>query len=171
MPSRIISIKHAVAVNRLGARRCLVGLALLIGWVGAASALSPLPDASPALFAGEWAGSGQRGSYCYVKVDADGNGLVLVNGGTGDWLGARMRWHNQQQNLQVDKIFPLSVSAQWRTMPLERFVFNAGFNQSLSLNWSAQFDPCQLQRVDAAARELARARAIMGALAATSAKP
>ncbi len=170
MPTNIIRFEHAVAACRPAARHRLAGLALLIGWIGAAVAQSPLPDTSPALFAGEWAGAGVRGSYCYVKLEADGSGLVLVDGGTGDWLGARMRWRNQQQKLQVDKIFPLAVSTQRRTMPLEKFVFNAGFNQSLSLTWSEHFSACQLQRTEAAARQLDRARATGAALPPEQAK-
>lgn len=140
-------------------------LVLLFASVGSASALTPLPDKSAALFAGEWAGGGERGSYCYVKLDADGQGLVLVDGGAGDWLGARIQWRNQQQNLQVDKVIPLAASARQRIGPLEKFVFSAGFNQSLSLSWSAQSRACQLQRTEAAARHLARARATIDALA------
>lgn len=144
--------------------RHFVPLVFLFASIGSASALTPLPDRSAALFAGEWAGGGERGSYCYVKLDADGQGLVLVDAGTGDWLGARMRWRNQQQNLQVDKIIPFAASTRQRLMPLGKFAFNAGFNQSLSLSWSAQLGACQLQRVDAAARQLARARATIEAL-------
>lgn len=144
--------------------RYLLGLIFYFAWLGSVSGRSPPPDHSPAMFAGEWAGAGERGSYCYVKLEPDGQGLVLVNGGTGDWVGARMQWHNQQQSPQVDKIFPLAASTQWRTMPLEKFVFNAGFNQALSLTWSAQFGPCQLQRTDDAARQLARARNVADAL-------
>jgi len=144
--------------------RYFMQFALLFASIGSASALTPLPDKSAALFAGEWSGSGERGSYCYVKLDADGQGLVLADGGSGDWFGARMLWHNQQQNLQVDKIIPLAASARQRIMPLEKFAFSAGFNQSLSLSWSAQVGACQLQRVEAAARQLARARATIDGL-------
>ena len=164
MLSCIVSIGPGFSSKRWRRACILLQLALLVGSVGASHARSPPPDASPSLFAGEWTGVGERGSYCYVKIEPDGRGLVLVNGGTGDWVGARMQWHNQQQNLQVDKILPLAVSAQRRTMPLEKFVFNAGFNQALSLSWNAQFSPCQLQRIEEAARQLARARATADAL-------
>ncbi len=140
-------------------------LVLIFASFGSASALTPLPDQSAALFSGEWAGSGERGSYCYVKLEPDGRGLVLVDGGAGDWLGARVQWRNQQQALRVDKIIPLAVSTQQRLMPLENFTFSSGFNQSLSLSWSTQFGACQLQRTEAAARQLARARAAIDALA------
>jgi len=138
--------------------RCFTGLALLLAWLGSASALTPPPDTSTGFFSGEWAGTGERGSYCYLNLGADGRGIVLIDGGSGDWLGARVRWRNRQQALQVEEAIPLPVSTQRRIMPLEAFVLRSGFNQSLSLTWNAQSSGCQLQKIEATARHLNRAR-------------
>lgn len=145
--------------------RFFVHLVLLLSTIGSAGASTPPVDQSAALFAGEWAGGGEHGSYCYVKLDADGQGVVLIDGGAGDWLGARLQWRNAQQNVQVDKIIPLAASPRLRIMPLETFAFSAGFNQSLSLSWSTQVGACQLTRTENEARHLASARATVDALA------
>jgi len=83
---------------------------------------------------------------------------VLIDGGAGDWLGARVQWRKQHQTLQVEKIIPLPVSIQRRIMPLEKFVLRSGFNQSLSLTWSAKSSGCQLQKIETTAHHLNRAR-------------
>lgn len=143
--------------------KAIAGLMLLLGSVGSASALTPLPDNSPEFFAGEWVGAGENGSYCYLTLGtaADGVllGTVLVDGGSGDWLGAQVRWRNQQQRLVVEAITPLPFSAERRIMPMERFELRTGLNQSLSLHWNAHVAGCQLQKLDAMARHLGRARA------------
>lgn len=147
--------------------RYFIGSTLFFVWLGSAIALSPPPDNSPSLFAGEWAGTGERGGYCYLNLGADSRGVVLIDGGTGDWLGAQMQWRNRQQTLQVEKVTPLPVSTQRRVMPLETFVLRGGFNQSLSLTWNAQSSGCQLQKIETMARHLDRARnAIEGLLQA-----
>lgn len=139
-------------------------LVLLVSWVGVANALTPLPDNSPAFFSGEWAGNGGQGSYCYLKLNTDGWGWVLIDGGSGDWLGARLQWRNRQQALQVKKIIPLTAAPRRRIMPLEKFVISSGFNQSLSLTWSEQSSACQLQKLETTARHLDRARKAMDSL-------
>ena len=144
--------------------RYFIGLVLFFAWLGSASALTPPPDNSPSFFSGEWAGTGEQGSYCYLNLGADGWGLVLIDRGAGDWLGARMQWRNRQQTLQVEKIIPLPVSTQRRVMPLETFVLRSGFNQSLSLTWNAQSSGCQLQKIETTARHLDRARNAIGGL-------
>jgi hypothetical protein len=138
--------------------RCFTGLVMLFAWLGTANALTPLPDSSPSFFSGEWAGTGEQGTYCYLNLSADGWGWVLIDGGTGDWLGARMQWRNLQQALQVEKIIPLPASTQRRIMPLAKFVLRSGFNQSLSLTWNAQSSGCQLQKIETTERHLIRAR-------------
>jgi hypothetical protein len=138
--------------------RYVAGLVLFLGWQGVAVAVTPPLDNTPGFFSGEWAGSGESGSYCYMSLEADGSGLVLIDGGAGDWLGARLKWRNRQQTLQVESIIPLSVSPQRRIMPLETFALRSGFNQSLSLSWSRGVAGCQLQKVEATARHLERAR-------------
>ena len=144
--------------------RYLMQLSLFLAWLGTAHALTPLPDKSSALFSGEWAGTGERGSYCYLKLAADGSGGVLVDLGSGDWLGARIQWRNQQQAIQVDKVILFPASAQLRIMPLEKFVISAGFNQSLKLSLDRQSGGCQLQRIGTSASQLVRARSAIDAL-------
>ncbi len=133
--------------------------ALLFGWWGTASALTPPLDNSPGFFAGEWAGAGEQGSYCYVKLNADGSGWALVDGGAGDWQAARMQWRNRHQAVQVEKIVPLTASPQMRILPLGKFSLGGGFNRSLTLTWSEQSGACQLQRIEDLARHLGAARA------------
>jgi len=123
-----------------------------------------LPDESPAAFAGEWAGTGERGSFCFLNLDAGGGGWVLVDGGSGDWLGARIQWRNQRQALQVDKFIPLPSSPRYRVMPLQTFVLKTQFNQSLSLSWGTNFAGCQLQRIESSTRHLDSARSAIEAL-------
>ena len=147
-----------------------LALLLLVG-MPPALALTPLADTSPAFFAGEWAGAAQQGGYCYLALDVDGSGVVLIDGGSGDWLGARLRWHNERQSLQVDKVMPLAFSAQRRVMPLQAIVLRSGLNQSLALGWSTASPGCQLQKTDTAERHLQRARMARRELPAESAKP
>lgn len=145
--------------------KAIAGLMLLLASVGSASALTPLPDNSPEFFAGEWVGAGENGSYCYLTLGTAADGVLLgtalVDGGSGDWLGAQVRWRNQQQRLVVEAITPLPFSAERRIMPMERFELRTGLNQSLSLHWNAHGTGCQLQKLDAMARHLSRARAAL----------
>jgi hypothetical protein len=138
--------------------RYFIGLVLVFVWLGTAKALTPLPDTSPGFFSGEWAGAGSHGAYCYLNLSEDGRGWVLIDGGTGDWLGARMQWRNQQQSLQVEQIIPLPASAQLRVMPLEKFVLSSGFNQSMKLTWNEPSGGCHLQKIETTARHLLGAR-------------
>lgn len=144
--------------------RYFIGLILAFAWLGIAHAVTPLPDSSPGFFAGEWAGSGEDGTYCYLSLSADGWGWVLIDGGSGDWLGARMQWHNRKQALQVEKIIPLPASTQLRVMPLEKFVLSSGFNQSLRLTWNEKSGGCYLQKIETTARHLIRARSTIDGL-------
>jgi hypothetical protein len=144
--------------------RYFIGLVMLFAWLGTANALTPLPDSSPSFFSGEWAGTGEQGTYCYLNLSADGWGWVLIDGGAGDWLGARMQWRNLKQALQVEKIIPLPASTQRRIMPLAKFILRSGFNQSLSLTWNAQASGCQLQKIETMAHHLNRARSIIDGL-------
>jgi hypothetical protein len=144
--------------------RYFIGLILLFAWLATAHALTPLPDNSPSFFSGEWAGTGEHGTYCYLNLSADGRGWVLIDGGAGDWLGARMQWRNRQQALQVEKIIPLPASPQLRVMPLGTFVLSGGFNQSLRLTWNKQSGGCQLQKIETTARHRMRARSAIEGL-------
>jgi hypothetical protein len=149
----------------------MLGLLLCIAWQGRAQATTPLPDTSPRAFAGEWAGTGEQGSYCYVNLLVDGSGVVLIDAGAGDWLGARLHWHNRQQALQVDDITPLPISAQARILPLPTFVLRSGFNQSLSLVWQGSAVGCQLQRIASLAEHHSRARKASEGLLHDTGKP
>jgi hypothetical protein len=135
-----------------------------------ASAVTPLPDTSPGFFAGEWAGAAAQGGYCYLTLDVDGSGVVLIDGGAGDWLGARVQWHNEQQSLQVDKAMPLAFSAQRRVMPLQALVVHSELNQSLGLSWGGSPVGCHLQKIEATARQLQRARQAIQDLPAGASK-
>lgn len=139
-------------------------IALLLACAGSAHALTPLPDSSPGFFAGEWSGIGEHGRNCYLTLHADGWGWVLIDAGTGDWLGARMQWRNQKQALTVERIVPLAASPQRRVMPLTKFELRGGFNQSLVLTWQAAVSGCHLQKVEVVARHLERARDAMQSL-------
>jgi hypothetical protein len=161
---------NANFINKVEAMCKLMRWVLVFGWFGSASALTPLPDTSPAAFAGEWAGTGEQASYCYVQLGADGWGWVLVDGGAGDWLGARIQWRNRQQALQVDKVIPAAVSSQLRIMPLKAMVLRSGFNQSVSLTWNERLGACQLQRIETTARRLDRARSALEGLRAGEGK-
>jgi len=141
-----------------------VGILMFFASTGIAQSQSPPPDSSPGFFAGEWAATGRQGSYCYLNLSADGRGWVLVDGGAGDWLGARIRWHNRQQSLQVDEIIPLRPSAELRVMRLGQFVLGGGFNQSLRLTWNESQEGCDLQKVESTAARLSNARTTLKSL-------
>ena len=126
--------------------------------VETANALTPLPDSSPGFFAGEWSGIGGQGSYCYINMKVDGRGVVLIDSGSGDWLGAQIQWRNRKQAVEVEKITPLPASSQLRIMPLDRFSLSTAFNQSLKLTLNGHSDGCYLQKIDTTANNLARAR-------------
>jgi hypothetical protein len=157
-----------VATPWLGSsmQRTTIGLAvfLLSCGIHPAKAQSPPPDTSPGFFAGEWAGTGVHGSYCYVKLTADGLGWVLIDGGSGDWSGSSIQWRNRQQSLQIDNAVPLHTSAQRRIMPLEDFVLSSEFNQSLSLTWNTPGGSCHLQRIESTANHLSQARSAIAGL-------
>ncbi len=155
--------KFSRKINDLGRRqaqnmRYFMGLVLFIFGLGSAGALTPPMDNSPSFFSGEWAGTGEQGSYCYLNLGADGWGWVLINGGAGDWLGARVQWRNRHQTLLIEKVIPLPFSSQRRVMPLKTFELRSGFNRSLSLTWNAKAPGCQLQEIETTAHHLNRAR-------------
>ena len=138
--------------------RYLVTVAATLALIKTACALTPLPDESLGFFAGEWAGAGEQGAYCYLNLDARGRGWVLIDGGAGDWLGARIHWRNQHQSLQIEKIAPLRASTELRVTPLSSFSLANDFNQSLRLAWGHGASGCQLQKIDASADHLVQAR-------------
>jgi len=133
-------------------------LAMFCAWLTATQAQAPPPDSSPGYFSGEWAGTGEQGSYCYVMLNADGSGWVLVDGGAGDWRGAEVRWSNQLQSLKIEGTVPLVASPQRRIMPLPALSLGGGFNQSLSLTSEELRGGCQLQKIETSAQHLVAAR-------------
>ena len=138
--------------------RYLVIIAATLALIKTACALTPLPDESLGVFAGEWAGAGEQGAYCYLNLDARGRGWVLIDGGAGDWLGARIHWRNQHQSLQIEKITPLRTSPELRVMSLSSFSLVNGINQSLRLAWGHGSSGCQLQKTAVSADHLVQAR-------------
>ena len=96
--------------------RCFVLFATMFALGDIAHAQSPPPDNSPGFFSGEWSGTGEHGSYCYLRLNADGSGWVLSDGGSGDWLGAGVPWRDRQQSLQVDTIIPARASVARRVI-------------------------------------------------------
>jgi hypothetical protein len=143
-------------------------LAPLVGLVSTAGAQSPPPDSSPGFFAGEWAGPAELGGYCYLRLARDGTGVVLVDAGAGDWLGARIQWHNERQALQLDKVMPLAASPQRRLMPLQGLTLQAGLGQSMALGWGGRAAGCQLQKIEATEAHLQRARQVVRELPAST---
>lgn len=138
--------------------RYLLVFVLFFACLKTAHALTPPLDSSAGFFAGEWSGTGAQGSYCYLDLKNDGRGIVLIDGGSGDWLGAQIQWRNRKQALDVEKIIPLPFSSQLRVMPLERFTVSTELNQTLKLTWSSHSDSCYLQKTDITANNLTRAR-------------
>lgn len=145
-------------------RRSAVLLLLMCVSAGHVQAQSPPLDTSAGLFAGEWIGTGAEGSYCYVKLSADGWGSVLVDGGSGDWMASRFQWHNDHQALLVDKVVPVKPSPALRVMRLDSFALGGGFNSSLQLTWKGPSAGCALQRMEATAARLGRARDVVNGL-------
>jgi hypothetical protein len=151
--------------------RFLITFMMIFVSVEAANALTPLPDSSYGFFSGEWSGTGAQGAYCYLNLNTDGRGLVLIDSGSGDWLGARIHWRNRQQSVEVEKTIPLPTSSQLRIMPLGQFTLSTGFNQSLKLNWSSRSDGCYLQKIEKTANHLTRARNVMNILPSSKSAP
>ena len=135
-------------------------IAIVLVFIPTARALTPRLDESSDFFAGEWAGNAARGGYCYLNLRADGHGWVLIDGGSGDWLGARIDWHNHRQAVAVAKITPLPSTTQLRVMPLSGLTLTTEFNQSLALRWGQPASSCQLQKIEATAQHLMQARAL-----------
>lgn len=142
---------------------------MTLACVGHAGAQAPPPDQSPAFFAGEWAGIGDGGTHCYLKLDSNGRGWALIDAGAGDLLGAQLRWHNQRQRLQIDEITPIAASPRLRTMPLAKLTLVSGFNRSLKLEVPS--GTCQMQRTSVSADQLSHARDVVEKLQSDDGKP
>jgi hypothetical protein len=139
--------------------RDLIGIVLVVILAQPAFALTPLPNSSPEFFAGEWAGSGEHGTYCYLNLSADGRGWALIDrDGVGNWFGAKIQWRNRQQTLEVEQVTPLPASPQLRILPLSALSVQTGFNQSLQLSWGKPSDSCHVQKIETTADRLTQAR-------------
>lgn len=138
--------------------RKFLALIIWFTFIGSSNAQAPPIDTSLNFFSGEWTGTGSGGKYCYVSLNANGWGQVLIDGGTGDWLGARVQWRNVGQSLRVEKIIPLAASSELRLTPFTELVLSGGFNMSLSLTWGEKSNSCQLQKVETTANKLIQAR-------------
>jgi hypothetical protein len=109
------------------------------------SARTPPFDSSPAFFSGDWIGSGADDLFCYVQLNTDGSGTVLVSGGSGDWLGARIQWRNDRQHIVLVDQSPMAANPQRRLMPLAPFLLRSGINRTLQLLWNESRPFCGLQ--------------------------
>lgn len=146
-------------------------LAMTLVCIGNAAAQSPPLDRSSALYAGEWAGIGEYGAHCYLKLELNGRGWVLIDAGAGDLLGAQLRWRNHRQRLQIDEIIPVATSPHLRTMPLAKLNLVSGFSRSLRLDWNAPSGTCQMQRTTVSAFQLTQARDVLEKLQSGGGKP
>ena len=123
----------------------------LLGVLGTSSsqALTPLPESSSAFFAGDWIGTGSRDVFCFMRLQTDGIGTVLINGASGDWLGASIRWRNQRQRIVLIEAHPLLANPHRRLRPLSQLSLSSGINQTIQLKLDGDLPVCELQlRVD-----------------------
>jgi hypothetical protein len=126
----------------------------LLAALGASSspALTPPLDNRPGFFAGDWIGTGAEDLFCFIRLQPDGNGTVLVSSASGDWLGARIRWHNQRQSMELievsPKVSPFPAEPGRRLMPLSGLTLRSGINQTLQLRPGERSPLCELQLRD-----------------------
>jgi hypothetical protein len=115
-------------------------------------ALTPPLDNRPGFFAGDWIGTGAEDMFCFIRLQPDGNGTVLVSSASGDWLGAHIRWSNQRQSLVLievsPEISPLPAEPGRRLMPLSGLTLRSGMNQTLQLKPGERSPVCELQLRD-----------------------
>lgn len=112
-------------------------------------ALTPPFDTRPGFFAGDWIGTGADDQLCFIRLQPDGNGTVLVSSASGDWLGARIRWRNQRQSLVLIEVSPevslFPAEPARRLMPLSGLTLRSGINQTLQLKPGERSPVCELQ--------------------------
>ena len=108
-------------------------------------ALTPPLDNRPSFFAGDWIGTGADDQLCFIRLQPDGNGTVLVGNASGDWLGARIRWQNQRQSMVLIEASPLPAEPHRRLMPLSGLTLRSGINQTLQLKPGERSPVCELQ--------------------------
>ena len=141
----------------------MLGLLVLCGATVAAA--SPPLDNSPGLWAGEWSGAGPLNAFCMVRLDLDGTGHMMLDGGNGDWRGARIRWVSRQQSVHVLASEPWASRPRQRTGPLTDAQLQSGLNLALALRWGAGgASVCHLQRTEDQARRSGLARGVLNDL-------
>lgn len=140
-------------------------LSLLALCVATCAMASPPLDNSPGLWAGEWSGVGPLNAFCMVRLDPDGTGHMMLDGGNGDWRGARIRWVNRLQSVQLLASEPWASRPRQRTGPLADAQLQSGLNLSLALRWGAGgASVCHLQRTEDHARRSGLARSVLSDL-------
>jgi hypothetical protein len=125
-------------------------------------AQSPLPDESPAFFSGDWIGTGAQDAFCFMRLQPDGMGTVLAMSASGDWLGARVRWRNRRQNLEILAVHPLPGDPHRRLAPLSGFSLSLGFGTTIRLRLDAGTAYCEMQRRAAVERNVGNAGMLLG---------
>lgn len=140
----------------------------LTALVRVAVAQSPPLDNQLAFFVGEWSGAGPQNAFCLVRLQdgGQGQGQVMVDAGSGDWSGARIRWQNKSQSLVVLGVQPWPERPLQRLHGLTHVELVSGFNGALTLRWGAPVGAqaaslCHLQRTTDHDRRLAAARLLM----------
>lgn len=128
---------------------------------GAAQSLTPPLDSRPAFFAGDWIGTGSRDTLCFLRLQPDGSGTLLVGGASGDWQGARLRWRNQRQTIELLELSPLPADPSRRLMPLAPLTLHSGVNQTIQLMRGERLPLCELQRQIDVQRRAGEAAALL----------
>jgi len=106
-------------------------------------------------------GTGAQDNFCFMRLHPDGTGTVLAMSASGDWLGARIRWRNQRQNIEVVAAQPLPGDPHRRLAPLPRFFLSMGFGMTIHLRLDAGAAFCEMQRRAAVERNLSNAEMLL----------
>lgn len=136
---------------------------ILLAALGASPspALTPPSDNRPGFFAGDWIGTSAEDMFCFIRLQPDGNGRVLVSSASGDWLGARIRWHNQRQSMVLIDVSPLPAEPGRRLLPLSELTLRSGINQTLQLKPGKRSAVCELQLRDRVLRRSGEAEMLL----------
>lgn len=81
--------------------------------ISSGQALTPLPVSSPGFLRATGSARAPK-TNSFIHLQTDGVGTVLVRSASGDWLGARIRWRNQRQNVLLIDVSPLPADPQRR---------------------------------------------------------
>ncbi|MGB8694470.1 MAG: hypothetical protein WCD08_13275 [Steroidobacteraceae bacterium] len=136
---------------------------ILVGALAASSgfALSPPLDSSPAFFSGDWVGMGANDNFCFMRLRPDGLGTVLISSPSGDWVGARIRWHNQRQSMVVSEVNPLPGDPHRRLLPLSQLTLRVVFGGTFQLVLNTDIPTCELQRRTSVQRRMEEAELLL----------